>query len=139
MSRPLSIFHQHFVLIIIYCNPSFAFKDICRVLFIVFHKGTDTWPDSEQIFQLVKVEGSFLLYHGQKWNYIHIFLAKLNPSTLWTHRCAIFVAWNLMDKEIYGCHKFGRTRMRNVFNITSKITQMTTVLVADYFSLNIVL
>lgn len=49
------------------------------------------------------------------------------------------MVWDLIDKDICGCHKFGRTRLGNVFNIISKITQMTTVLVGHYFSLNVVL
>lgn len=37
--------------------------------------------------------------------------------------------------DIYDYHKFGRTKIRNIFNVVSKITQMTTVLVGNYSSL----
>lgn len=44
-----------------------------------------------------------------------------------------------MIKDIYGYHKFGRTRIRNDFNIMFKITRMTTLLVGNYSNLSLLL
>lgn len=44
-------------------------------------------------------------------------LTTFNPSTLQTHKSTVFVVWILMDKKICGYHKFGQTKMGDVFKI----------------------